>query len=42
MHSTDSRYVVGLENILFAGVAVHFQPGHVRDWGGEGVNYDYD
>ena len=33
MHSTESRYVMGPENILFAGASVH-----LTGWSSEGVN----
>ena len=38
MHSTESRFVTGPSNTLFAGVYVcTFQPGNVTGWGSEGV-----
>ena len=39
MHSIEIRLVVGPENILFAGVCVHFfSPVILQAWGREGVN----
>ena len=37
-HSTESRCDIEAENILFAGMSVHFQPGNFTGWGSEGVN----
>ena len=37
-YSTESRCDIEPENRLFAGMAVHFQPGNVTGWGSEGVN----
>ena len=39
MHSTESRFVTGPSNILFAGVYVcTFQPRNFTSWGRVGVN----
>ena len=33
MHNTESRFLIGLSDILFAGVYVcTFQPGHFTGW----------
>ena len=38
MHSTESRFVIGWDSILFAGMSLcTFQPGHLTGWGSEGV-----
>ena len=38
MHSTESRFVTGPSNILFAGIYVcNFQPRNFTGWGSEGV-----
>ena len=38
IHRTESRFVIGPSNTLFAGVYVStFQPGHFTGWGSEGV-----
>ena len=37
-HSIENRCDIEAENILFAGMSVHFQPGNVTGWGSEGVN----
>ena len=38
-HSTESRFVTGPSNVLFAGAYVStFQPGNVSSWGSEGVS----
>ena len=37
-HSTESRWVIGPENILFAGACVHRSAENFTDWGSEGVN----
>ena len=38
MRSTESRFVIGSSNTLFAGVYVCiFQPGNLTGWGSEGV-----
>ena len=39
MHSIESTFVLGPQNILFGGVHVCiFQPGNFTGWGNEGVN----
>ena len=39
MHSTESRFVIGPSNILFAGMdKCTFQPGNFTGWGSEWVN----
>ena len=41
-HSTEIRWVVGPENILFAGATVHLSTGgNFTAWGSEGVNTEY-
>ena len=38
MHNTESRFVIGPSDILFAGVYVcTFQPGKFTGWGSRGV-----
>ena len=39
-HSIEIRFVTELENVLFAGVCVHFQPGHFTGWGSERLLVD--
>ena len=38
INSTESRFVIGPENLLFAGVSAHHQPGNFTGWGSEVVN----
>ena len=39
MHSSESRFIIRSENILFASTHIGtFQPGHFTGWGSEGVN----
>ena len=40
MHSIESRSDIEPENILFAGISVHFQPRNSTGWDSEGVKYD--
>ena len=40
MHSIKSRCDIEPGNRLFAGMSVHFQPGHFTGWGSEGVKND--
>ena len=41
LHTTESRFVTGPSNILFAGVFVcTFQPGNVTGWGNKAVNWE--
>ena len=38
MRRTESRFVIGSSNVLFAGVYVGiFQPGNFTSWGSKGV-----
>ena len=39
-HSIESRLVIGLQNILFAGVCMYFfEPRNLTGWSSEGVKY---
>ena len=38
MHCIESRFVIGVGNILFAGVCVHFSAQKFTCWGSEWVN----
>jgi len=41
-YSIESRYVIGLETILFVRASMHlFQPGNFTGSGSEGVNTDF-
>ena len=43
MHCTESRCVIGPDNILFAGASAHFffQPGNFTSWGRGGVKLNF-